>query len=343
MLRKSVHCGSSTGAQRFHNFLPPRPCRWSQLHGALVTTEPVEEPLLILRRDALTSGLVDDEIARLRRRGEWTSLRRGAYVAGALPSDRGIRHLLDVRATVAGLRTPAVVSHGSAAVVHGLPLWGVPLNQVHITRHPPARSDSEPRLRSHAAQLDDSDVVGIGPLLVTSPARTVVDLARVLPFAPALALADAALRSRAATREQLTALVDRGAGTRGTRSARRVLEAADGRSESVGESRSRAVMLQLQIPLPDLQVEVRRPNGVLVARCDFGWTEARLLGEFDGRVKYGRLLRPGQDAGDVVFAEKRREDALRDQDWGMVRWVWNDLDAPLAFGRRLTERLRRAA
>lgn len=170
-----------------------------------------------------------------------------------------------------------------------------------------------------------------------------MDLAHTLAFAPALAVADCALRSGAATREQLTALVDRAAGTRGARSARRVVEAADGRSESVGESRSRAVMLQLRLPMPELQAEVRRPDGVLVGRCDFGWSEARLLGEFDGRVKYGRLLRPGQNAGDVVFAEKRREDALRDQDWGMVRWVWSDLDAPLVFGRRITERLRRAA
>ena len=33
------------------------------------------------------------------------------------------------------------------------------------------------------------------------------------------------------------------------------------------------------------------------ATCDWGWPEHRLLGEFDGKVKYGRLLEPGQDAG----------------------------------------------
>lgn len=306
-----------------------------------MTTEPAEEPLLILRRQALTDGLVDDEIARLRRRGEWTGLRRGAYVAGALPSERRLRHVLEVRATVAGLRTPAVVSHASAAAVHGLPLWGIPLTQVHITRRPPARSDSDTRLRSHAARLDDEDVVGVGPLAVTSPARTVVDLARLLPFAPALAVADAALRAGAATREHLTSLLNRASGTRGARAARRVVQAADGRSESVGESRSRAVMLQLGLPMPDLQVEVRRSDGSLIGRSDFGWEQSRVLGEFDGRVKYGRLLKPGQDPGDAVFAEKRREDALRDQDWRVVRWVWSELDAPLSFRRRLTERLER--
>ena len=60
--------------------------------------------------------------------------------------------------------------------------------------------------------------------------------------------------------------------------------------------------------------------------------------EFDGRIKYGRLLKPGQDAGDAVRAEKRREDAIRDEDWGVVRWVWADLARP----DQLAGRVRRA-
>ncbi|MCF6744792.1 hypothetical protein E9529_10960 [Blastococcus sp. KM273128] len=62
------------------------------------------------------------------------------------------------------------------------------------------------------------------------------------------------------------------------------------------------------------------------------------MGEFDGRVKYGRLLRPGQEPGEVVFAEKRREDATRDEGWDVVRWVWAELAAP----HRLAAKVRRA-
>jgi hypothetical protein len=50
------------------------------------------------------------------------------------------------------------------------------------------------------------------------------------------------------------------------------------------------------------------------------------VGEFDGKIKYGRLLRPGQDAGEVVYAEKLREDALRDTGLSVVRWTWQDLE-----------------
>jgi hypothetical protein len=49
------------------------------------------------------------------------------------------------------------------------------------------------------------------------------------------------------------------------------------------------------------------------------------VGEFDGKVKYGRLLEPGQDVGEVVYAEKLREDAIRDEGWQVVRWTWLDL------------------
>lgn len=304
---------------------------------------PAHPPRLVLRRQALAAGLVDDEIRRRRRAGQWAVLQRGAYLVDPGELDRRQRHLLRVEATLAGLRVPAVVSHQSAAALHGLPLWSLPLEQVHVTRTPPARSADESRLRSHVARLDSEDVVVLGRLTVTSVARTVVDLARSLPFAPALVVADAALGTRATTPAALHAVMAAITGTRGARSARRVLDAADDRAESVGESRSRALMLDAGLPLPELQLEVHRPDGLLVGRSDFGWREHRLLGEFDGQVKYGRLLRPGQQPGDAVFEEKRREDALRDEGWGVVRWVWAELAAPRLLVARWSRALDRAA
>lgn len=89
-----------------------------------------------------------------------------------------------------------------------------------------------------------------------------------------------------------------------------------------------------------LQLEVRTPRGALVGRSDFGWEKEGVLGEFDGRVKYGRLLRPGQSPGDAVFEEKRREDALRDEGWGVVRWTWDEL-VPGVLGPRVRRALER--
>jgi hypothetical protein len=121
----------------------------------------------------------------------------------------------------------------------------------------------------------------------------------------------------------------------GSRAAARVLAFADERSESVGESRSRVLFHRIGIPAPQLQVSVRRRDGSLIGRSDFGWEAMATLGEFDGRVKYGRLLRRGQSAGDAVYEEKLREDELRDTGRQVVRWTWPELDTADVVEERL--------
>jgi hypothetical protein len=108
--------------------------------------------------------------------------------------------------------------------------------------------------------------------------------------------------------------------------ARRVIEFADGRAESIGESRSRVAIMLAGLPAPQPQWEVRDDNGMLLGRSDFGWPEHGVLGEFDRRTKYGRLLGAGEEPGDAVLREKLREDAMRAERWGMVRWTWPELD-----------------
>ncbi len=72
-----------------------------------------------------------------------------------------------------------------------------------------------------------------------------------------------------------------------------------------------------------------------IGTADFGWPEHGLAGEFDGFAKYGRLLRPGQVPAEVVFAEKRREDAMRTVLRGFARWVWDEIDAFEEVAQRL--------
>ena len=113
---------------------------------------------------------------------------------------------------------------------------------------------------------------------------------------------------------------------------------ADGRSESVGESRSRVAITLAGLPAPELQRQM--PYGGVTARTDFAWVRQRTVGEFDGKVKYGRLLKPGQQPGDIVYAEKLREDAIRAQDWEVVRWTWPDLDDFAPTAARIRQRFR---
>jgi hypothetical protein len=181
-------------------------------------------------------------------------------------------------------------------------------------------------------------VTTVGGIAVTDVARTALDLARSLPFEAGVVVLVAALHEGLLLREVIEQRLFDIVGTRGSRHAARVVRFADGRSESVGESRSRVVLNEIGLAPSTLQLEIRRPDGAFVGRTDFAWEDQRVVGEFDGRIKYGRLLRPAQDPGDAVFEEKRREDAVREEGWEVVRWTWSDLTVP----DRIGERVRRA-
>jgi hypothetical protein len=274
------------------------------------------------------------------RRKELSRLLRGTYTEGSalLPMDPASRHALVVPATIAGLRTPAIVGHQSAAVLHGLPVWGIRLGRVHILRPPPARGTGSSRVQLHVARVPDSHVVLVDGVLATDVTRTIVDVARTVPFESAVVMADWALLKRKTSRADLEECLGVMGSVPGSRAAARAIAFADPLSESVGESRSRVLLHRLHMPKPDLQVRVLRRDGSEIGRCDFGWKDRRTLGEFDGRVKYGRLLRPGQSPGDAVFEEKRREDELRDHRWQVARWTWDDLNHP----RSVEQRIRRS-
>ncbi|RBY79339.1 hypothetical protein DQ239_06810 [Blastococcus sp. TF02-09] len=301
---------------------------------------PWEPPDLVLRRTALQEGWSDEELTRRQRRGELTRVRPGAYAPADALRDPARRHRRMVTATLAALRRPGVVSHASAAVLHGLPLWGIPLGRVHITRTPPAYGEVGRHLHVHVARLGADDVVTVEGVAVTSLLRTTLDLARTLPFEPAVVALDSVLHRRRLAPDHLAEGVMALGRMPGARAAARAVHFADGRSVSVGESRSRVLLHHVGLAPSTLQLDLRTSGGTFVGRTDFAWEAEQVVGEFDGRIKYGRLLLPGQDPGDVVWEEKRREDVIRDEDWGVVRWIWSDL-TPGVLGPRVHRALER--
>jgi hypothetical protein len=290
----------------------------------------------LYRRSALLArGYTERELRRWLRAGELSILRRGSYTAGQPPEDAHARHLLMVYATFAELGPGAVASHVSAAVLHGLPTWAVALDRVHPTRHRRSGGRRHRLVHVRTARLDPDEVVQLEGHPVTSVARTVVDLARTASFESAVVTADAALGTGAVDAAALVESVRRVERWPGCPAARRVIEFADGGAESVGESRSRVAIERAALPAPVTQWQVRDGAGRPVARVDFGWPERNVVGEFDGEIKYGRLVGPGRSPGDVVFEEKLREDELRALGLTVVRWTWADLADFTAVARRL--------
>jgi hypothetical protein len=304
----------------------------------------VDLPDLTLRPHLLAAGFSDDEMRRLVRTGQLTPVRRGVYVQGDLPDDVLGRHALQIVAAMGELAGDAVVSHVSAAVLHGLRIWGIRLSRVHVTRRRSGGGRCGALVHVHVAALDPGEITMIAGLPVTSLARTVADLARMLPLEPAVVLADSAMfykRPDRVEKAELLAVLDHAPRRPGTRAARRAIDFANGLSESVGESRSRVAIAAAGLPPPVLQWEVHAAaTGAFIGRVDMGWPELHTVGEFDGLVKYGRALRPGQDVAEVLVEEKMREDALRGEDLGVVRWIWKDLNDFRPTAKRLRARFR---
>src|SRR6185437_1511196 len=93
-----------------------------------------------------------------------------------------------------------------------------------------ARRGSE--VHVHCAPLRADEIVVVNGVVGTSLARTVVDVARAVPFEQAVVVADAALRAGLG-RPVLAEALRRAKGWLGAPAARRAAAFADGRSESV--------------------------------------------------------------------------------------------------------------
>lgn len=241
---------------------------------------------------------------------------RRAVVAGTVERvDRALYRLLPgprpAPALVAAQGLRAVSSHQSAALLHGLPLVRPP-DEVHVTV---ARSRSglrRPGVVVHRSDLDPGEV----DAGVTSPARTVMDCARSLPFAEALVVGDAALHLRLVTPDELALAARARPGARGTAAARRVVLAADGRAQSPLESLGRALLMEADLAPDTLQRPF--PAGGTVIHVDAALTEARLALEFDGARWHDE--QSGRWRHDLL-----RANAVALAGWRLLRLTWADV------------------
>lgn len=280
-------------------------------------------------------GVSRRELEALLRGRDLERVRRGTF-SPPLEGSATQRHCRLVQATLPHIHPEAVVSHRSAAAWHGMPLEISSLEQVTVTRSSGVKGRRSPTLDVRAAQLGADDVVEIDGVRVTSLARTAADLARELSHAWGVIGCDHVLR-RDVSRDELEAQVAAARGWQGAVRLRAAVAFADPRSESVAESISRVQFAQMALPQPVPQFEIVDNYG-FVARTDFCWPEHGLVGEVDGRVKYAALLRPGETAADVVMAEKRREESIRQAGFWIVRWGWQE-----AWHAEVLERLVRRA
>ena len=300
-----------------------------------------------LRREMIALGGTDRELAASLRHGVLRRVRQGAYTT----PDRWdtvtnvARHKLMCTAVMRSLGPRVALSHTSSLVMQNVPVWAANLDVVHVTRLDGGIGRTDAGVHHHEGEVREAELVTTaGGLAATCAARAVIEHGTLHSIESTLVSADAALHMGRCSDQ---GLVEQHASMEhwpGTLRTQLVVRLADGRSESPGETRSRYLCWRHGLPAPELQFEVYDELGQLVGISDFAWPEHRLLGEFDGRMKYGRGLTPGQDPSDVVFNEKRREDRLREiTQWAMIRLIWSDLGLGAYTADRIRKLMLRAA
>ncbi|HEY9477102.1 MAG TPA: hypothetical protein VIQ26_01570 [Microbacteriaceae bacterium] len=256
---------------------------------------------------------------------------RGVYLPAETWAtlDARERYVALVRA-VAGTRGfRPVISHWSAAAVHELPIVGSWPSAVHTIVGPTAGGRSRGGVVKHAMRLEEADVIELGGLLVTSVARTVLDIASVGNFMTAVTMADRAIhvdrfgrQMPLCTKEELFDAWERSLPFRAFARSREVIAFAETNVDSPLESVSRVTMRVIGCPRPLLQTPYYDHAG-FIGDADFDWPDYRTIGEADGDIKYlDRQFRNGRTAEQVVLDEKIREDRFRALPRTVTRWRW---------------------
>lgn len=270
------------------------------------------------RPDLLRAGWSDSAISRAARRGGLIHVRRGLF---ARPPGGAVIQAIAAARSSKG----AVVSHRSAALLHGLPLLRHDSFEPELTVAP-SNGTRVLDAHVHRATLRRRDVVLRMDTEVTSVPRTLIDLGRQHGTEAMVVSSDAALHRHLIRMGDLEDVARACWNWPGIRRATHGLSLLDPRAESPLESVSRLSLGRAGLPTPRSQVEIFASSGQHVGRTDFYWDEFGVVGEADGLGKYSEP--------DVLRAEKLRQERLELAGLIVVRWTWRDVVGDISPLRR---------
>jgi len=220
--------------------------------------------------------------------------RRQTQARGFITPTTGVRlrrdatssHETDIAVALAARPQDAAITDLSAAWCWQLPLppWlrdGPPTVSLSALRD---RSHARrPRVRGRRLDLPDSHVTRLGAIPLTTPARTWLDCAALLPPGHLVAMGDAVLHRNLATAQELRAMCHWAFRRRGVAVARRALPLLNPGAESPGESLTRFILITGRITPPTCNADVV-VDGEWLARVDMLWRAERVIVEYDGAV-----------------------------------------------------------
>lgn len=246
-------------------------------------------------REARAVGLSPEDLQRLVATRELRRVLRGVYVAAGVPDSLELRAAAVARAApahrVVCLRTAAWLWRADVQAM-GAHLEIPPVDLMAPSGAAGPRRDG---CRGCVGRLPRDDVVELYGVLVTTPARTAADLARLLNRPDALAALDALMRVTQTAKGEVARVLARFGRARGVVQGRELLGLSDSRAESPQESRTRLRCVDAGFPLPEPQIEVFDATGALLARLDMGYRAVRKAIEFDGHDAHSTVAQQRHD------------------------------------------------
>jgi hypothetical protein len=175
----------------------------------------------------------------------------------------------------------SVVGHATAASLWGLPLPHRMEGQLHTVVEAGEQQPRRKGVVGHCMELPPEHVVTVEDVRITSPERTLLDLAPDLRLHELVAAGDAGLRVAQLNREALRALVKWAKGRRGVERLRKTEPLLDARAESPPESHLRVWFTLGGLPHFAPNVEIW-DGDEFVARVDLYSAEYRMAVEYEG-------------------------------------------------------------
>ena len=241
---------------------------------------------VVTRRQLVGLGFTAEAIDHRIERGRLHQLWRGVYAVGR----REISREGELMAAVLACGDGAVLSHGSAAE-----LWAIrPMRAPFEVTVPYRRRASQSRITIHRRATTES--VRVRGIPLTSPTRTLLDLATRLQPEPLERAVNEAINHDLTTPTRLRAELERRPSQPGVRPLRTLLDRHSFQiTDTILEQRMLAIARRAGLPLPETQVYL---NGY---RVDFFFRELGIVVEADS-LRFHRT--PAQQATD-----RRRDQA----------------------------------
>ena len=209
----------------------------------------------------------------------WRRTSYGLYLVAGMEGEPTLRERCSALLQV--LPEGSAFSEVTAALLHGWDLPPLPESIPVCVAVPPPAQPRRRGVRARRLAVRAEDVVTVDGLPVTSPGRTLTDLAGSLSDIDLTVVGDSAVHHGSCDLDGLRLAP---APRRGSIRWRRVLDLLDGRSESPWETLLRLVHVMSGLAAVEPQVVLRDQDGMFVGRGDLWLIGTKRLHEFDGGV-----------------------------------------------------------